>query len=195
MTELGVNIMIVHTHSAIGNLLYDYISNSTHLTVHKRSFLLGNVRPDIDPTLNSLTHRGKDLIEVLECLKDDLCLRDQSPIKFSEKLGILCHFMCDTFCRYHFYDSLWKKSIYEHIRYEIRLHFAFIASEKRFKKIIDHHISSSKGFVQVYKELTEQYAKETGEIERDIEYALAYCLSTIDEINSVRMPARKEHIA
>jgi hypothetical protein len=128
--------MIIHTHSAIGNFLYSYIIENTNLSISKKHFILGNVKPDINKTLKNLPHRSKDIIEVMECLTHELINREHSINKFSEKLGILCHFLCDTFCKYHFDEILWNKNIVEHLKYEISLHYIFMANITRLKETV-----------------------------------------------------------
>ncbi len=176
--------MIIHTHSAIGHLLYSYITENTNIVLNKKHFILGNIKPDINHTLRSIPHRSKDIIEVMECLKDELINRKQSVESFSLKLGILCHFLSDTFCRYHFEDHLWERNIVEHIKYEISLHYIFMIVPKHSKvTVINSKNKLFNNFHETYEHFTKSYKENKKTIIRDTDHALMFSVAVINLIN------------
>jgi hypothetical protein len=176
--------MIIHTHTAIGNLLHSYITENTNLVLDKKHFILGNIKPDINHSLRSIPHRSKDIIDVMECLKDELVNRNQSIETFSLKLGILCHFLSDTFCRYHFVDHLWERNIIEHVKYEISLHYAFMIASKHSKPtVINSRNEHFDDFRETYEHFAKNYMENKKNLIRDTDHALMFSVAVINLIN------------
>ncbi|MDP3388221.1 MAG: zinc dependent phospholipase C family protein [Eubacteriales bacterium] len=188
--------MIIHTHSAIGHLLYSHIVESTNLVLDKKHFILGNIKPDINRTLKSIPHRSKDIIDVMECLKNELTTRTHSIDAFSLKLGILCHFLSDTFCRYHFEDHLWERNIVEHVKYEISLHYTFVIASKHSKEtVINTSNELFDDFNEAYEHFTKSYIENKKTLLRDTDHALMFSVAVINMINHEILAKECVHVA
>jgi hypothetical protein len=175
--------LILATHSEIGKFLYLYILQKTQLTINKKSFVYGNIKPDIDKKLRNIPHRINNLIIFLEVEIQNLLSENNSVDEFSEKLGMVCHFLSDSFCSFHFYDKLWKKNIFEHIIYEIKLHYISktVLKEFSYNNLL---IQNTKDLNIIYKILENDYTKEKEKMSNDIKYALTFSILVINSINT-----------
>lgn len=75
----------------------------------KTWFAYGNIKPDIDFNMKTQDHtiQGANIH-----IKNELEKIEKTHLSreaFSESLGIINHFICDSFCAYHNRDSLIKK--------------------------------------------------------------------------------------
>lgn len=116
--------MIAHTHRLVGEFLYNQLSEDLQALLHRRSFVYGNVKPDIVKEYRKMSHYYRDNCEMIFSMLKDLLETAYSTEIFSEKLGILIHFFCDYTCVYHANDYIYEThSIRHHMQYEIKLHF------------------------------------------------------------------------
>ena len=85
------------------------------LYLHEKSFLLGNLFPDLIQSFFWCRHEysvsQNHLRKRIENLK-------KKTLFFSFKMGILTHYICDYFCYPH--SRIYDKNILEHIIYEVR---------------------------------------------------------------------------
>lgn len=176
--------MILPTHFFMGQYLYDYIAKETHLKIDKKSFVYGNIKPDFNKELRSLTHRIEPIQNYLQQIIKDICNNNVSK-KSSEKLGILCHFLCDTFCSYHFYDRLWEKSTIEHMIYEFKLHDVFMNTDKKLLVPNTEHVISANNFINIFNLIKTDYISDNSSISNDIKYSLTFAIATINSIDYV----------
>ncbi len=80
----------------------------------KGAFVSGNIKPDMDRSMRKMPHRFEPLSNYLVGLLDSLRMEGVDMEVFSEKLGILCHFLCDSFCSYHMRRELRARDMVEH---------------------------------------------------------------------------------
>jgi len=120
--------MLVFTHMLFANFLlneYDGLQEGS-FPLDRMGFRFGNILPDI----SSMAKRGhyfdetQDFITYYQSRVSDTTLGSWDR---SVALGVLCHFQCDYFCKYHHFSALQKKSILIHLAYELKLHLAFLA--------------------------------------------------------------------
>lgn len=98
--------------------------------------------------------------------------------KFSEELGVVCHFLCDFFCVPHNQRWEFKHSMKKHVVYEKNL--AKFAKLYKFKSYIDSNLSLEdlEEFIVAHQR---QYEK--GESFRnDLEYSFFICNSVINMV-------------
>lgn len=185
--------MIINTHAAIGEFLYKYITSSTMLELNRRSFIYGNMKPDIDRTLFQMTHRFESIEDFLNNLTEDIYSGNQSLQSFSNDLGILCHFLCDGFCSFHFHEDLWEKNIVEHIAYELKLHYIYKSLDKK-KILVDmKEWKCHDDMGSVFRTLKEQFINDKQSMATDISYAIRFSMITTEilnkNMNKVAIPA------
>lgn len=178
----GITLTVI-THSKMGTFLYKYICKNTKLLINKKSFVYGNIKPDIDKKLRSFPHRIDYLMGYLQNMIIELTTEKYKTEDFSEKLGIICHFLCDTFCSFHFYDDLWEKGIYEHLLYEIKLHQMFRSMKKNSLKIdLAYSIKNFDQFKTIYLILRNEYINDFDNMANNIKYALKFSMLVIELI-------------
>lgn len=107
-------------HVLIGTVVYEYIKDKYGIQLDKESFLKGNTSPD-----HSLAflrpHRMRYCAGAVRKKTIKLCRGNWGVVgkKASKKIGILCHYYSDFFCRAHNPKFGW--SLKDHVRYEDEL--------------------------------------------------------------------------
>jgi hypothetical protein len=105
------------------------------------------VKPDCVPKYKFMKHYFDESIDmVVEKIiyLSELTLEDihynMSIGKFSEELGVICHFLCDFFCAPHYYRLEFKSAsaVKQHMVYEKRL--AKLAKNFKYTGIINTNI-------------------------------------------------------
>jgi len=85
------------------------------LHLHEKSFLFGNLFPDLIQSFFWCRH---EYSASREYLKKKIEKLKKKPFLFSFQLGILTHYICDYFCYPH--SRIYDKSMLQHILYELR---------------------------------------------------------------------------
>ncbi|MGH4118171.1 zinc dependent phospholipase C family protein [Clostridium sp.] len=163
--------MIVDTHLLISNILFKRLSNNIDFKLDRVAFAYGNVKPDftnkdikcqhtLEDSLISVTNYSKKL------MRDDISIQ-----KFSEGLGVVCHFACDYFCIYH-RDGNEKKGAFEHLYYEMILHIRLIRLLARRKLRPNNNDMPDDSVEEIVLNLQKKYNTEEACLDRDINYAL-----------------------
>lgn len=135
------------THRIVAqNILKNANSKKVYLINHNR-FIWGAVKPDCVPKYKFRKHyyaESIDMIIAKICYLSSLSIEDivyrMSVEKFSEELGVICHFLCDFFCAPHYYRWEFKSTnaVKKHMLYEKRL--AKVAKRYRPSSLIDEKI-------------------------------------------------------
>jgi hypothetical protein len=99
-------------------------------------------------------------------MKDDISIG-----RFSESLGVICHFACDYFCIYH-RDGNDKKGAFEHLYYEMTLHIRLIKLLIRGKLRPNNNDMPYDNVEEIFLNLQKKYNIEEECLDRDINYAL-----------------------
>lgn len=126
--------MLVNTHIIIGKTVIDNIDSDKLFMVSEKNFLYGNVKPDMVSKYKLKKHYLEesfkmimDKIKYLSRLTLEDIRKRFSMSKFSQELGVICHFLCDFFCVPHSERWEFKHSMNKHIKYEREL--AIVAKE------------------------------------------------------------------
>lgn len=111
------------SHFAIGHLLYAALQ-SRGIYLNRIAFVYGNISPDYDPFLLVPTHFSKTCERSIAEISAMLCefpLEDDGRVgvEYSKRLGIMCHFICDFFCRAH--NKCFEGGLKRHASYENRM--------------------------------------------------------------------------
>ena len=125
--------MLYKTHLEIGENTFNTIEGRGRNLIDKKSFLKGNVLPDISPKYRLKKHGRKQFEEIIEekianlsGLSSDEIINNLGKEKFSIELGVICHFLCDFFSLPHDEEWGFKESVtLKHVLYEKNLHKVF----------------------------------------------------------------------
>lgn len=125
--------MLYKTHLEIGENTFNTIEGRGRNLIDKKSFLKGNVLPDISPKYRLKKHGRKQFEEIIEekianlsRLSSDEIIDNLGKEKFSIELGVICHFLCDFFSLPHDEEWGFKESVtLKHVLYEKKLHKVF----------------------------------------------------------------------
>ena len=138
----------MNTHKVIGENIIKYGSSKNISLISTKRFIWGNVKPDCVIKYKLMKHYYDESIDII--LKkifylSSLTLEDvyysMTIEKFSEELGVICHFLCDYFCAPHYYrwECKTTSAARKHMSYEKRL--ARIAKKFRPAVIINQEIT------------------------------------------------------
>lgn len=116
--------MIIPTHRLVGKYVYLMLNDENKNKLAYRTFVWGNVKPDIKSEYKSVSHyypaNEAFVFELLErALNAELTKKE-----YSDMLGVLIHFLCDYTCIYHNNMTINEaNSMRQHMQYEFLLHF------------------------------------------------------------------------
>ena len=175
--------MLVQSHYLFSDYLYKHFEKTPYgYLIDKNSFAYGNIKPDFDQKLRNFDHTiygtGKNISAELKRI------RTQAPDKqiFSESLGVITHFICDSFCAYHNQDALIKENFFNHFLYELKIHNKLRKrlSRKKLKPFLK--INEKSNVLAHFQQITEKYRSRKSKPARDLRYALGASIILLDKI-------------
>ena len=117
--------LLTNTHMMIASNFFDMANSSKVYLIDRKRFIWGNVKPDCVPKYKLMKHYYDesidmilDKIRMISSLSISDVFYNYGKNKFSEELGIICHFLCDYFCVPHSYRWEFKSYMKKHIFYE-----------------------------------------------------------------------------
>ena len=177
--------MILNTHLTISNALIENLDSSKSFFISEKNFIYGNIKPDMTSKYVLHKHYLKESFDMIIGKIKSLCKLSLDFIekyfsisKFSQELGVICHFLCDFFCVPHSQRWEFSHSFKKHVIYEKDLQS--IAKDTNFKtleKTSIHHIGGEAFFNKLYKE----YVKKE-DFENDLFFSTYMCNSVVDYI-------------
>lgn len=192
--------MNIFTHLSIAIKLKHIIEANFHVKLNTISFMTGNIKPDLSSRYINIPHLKKESEgfvreEIQNLLKTKIYEYENCSRDFSEKLGIITHYLSDFFCYAH--SEYFTGSMFEHYIYEMHLTIFNLKNLKlqthfRHEKnsLIKNNVSSLCGHLD---ELHKRYLCECREeyLSADIPFALKACTSICFSVISACM-ARRE---
>ncbi|MGL5353549.1 MAG: zinc dependent phospholipase C family protein [Clostridium sp.] len=179
--------MLMNTHTTLAK---DFISNmdrDKRSIINETHFIWGNIKPDcvskyklkkhyMDESLEMVVNK----IQFLASLSLEDIYKNSDENKFSQELGVVCHFLCDFFCVPH--NKRWEfksaNAMKEHVMYERDL--SKVAKEIKTRKDIERNINSRE--IESYiMNLQVEYEKVM-EYDNDLDFAYYVCQSVINMI-------------
>ena len=177
--------MILNTHLTISNALIENLDSSKSFFISEKNFIYGNIKPDMTSKYVLHKHYLKESFDMIIGKIKSLCKLSLDFIekyfsisKFSQELGVICHFLCDFFCVPHSQRWEFSHSFKKHVIYEKDLQS--IAKDTNFKtleKTSIHHIGVEESFNKLYKE----YVKKE-DFENDLFFSTYMWNSVVDYI-------------
>ena len=120
--------MMANTHLMIARNIYYNLDDILKEKVSYNNFLYGNVKPDLVSKYKLKKHYMDESLEmvvnkikVLSALSYNELNKKAAIVRFSQEVGVICHFLCDFFCVPHSERWEFKHSMSKHIKYEKEL--------------------------------------------------------------------------
>ncbi|MGL5086211.1 MAG: zinc dependent phospholipase C family protein [Clostridium sp.] len=179
--------MLMNTHTTLAK---DFIGN---MDIDKRSiinethFIWGNIKPDcaskyklkkhyMDESLDMVVKK----IQFLSSLSLQDIYKNNDENRFSQELGVVCHFLCDFFCVPH--NKRWEfksaNAMKEHVLYEKDL--SKVAKEFKIRKDMQRNLKP-KDIEEYILNLQKDY-EAVMEYDNDLDFAYYVCQSVINMI-------------
>lgn len=177
--------MILNTHLTISNALIENLDSSKSFFISEKNFIYGNIKPDMTSKYVLHKHYLKESFDMIIGKIKTLCKLSLDFIekyfsisKFSQELGVICHFLCDFFCVPHSQRWEFSHSFKKHVIYERDLQsIAKCTNFGTLEKDPIHHVGVEEFFNKLYKEYTK---KEN--FENDLFFSTYMCNSVVDYI-------------
>ncbi|WKY48176.1 zinc dependent phospholipase C family protein [Eubacteriaceae bacterium ES3] len=119
--------MFFATHIHIGQFLYEQLNKQEFdsFQIIKSAFVYGNVKPDITKML-FLKHQFSHIYDLF--CNQVYTVKDTSLSDWdrSVALGVVAHFLCDFFCKFHAKNPYNESSKWTHFWYEWDLHITVL---------------------------------------------------------------------
>jgi len=178
---------MMNTHKTMGENIIKYANTKSVYLINNKRFVWGNVKPDCAPKYKFKKHYYDESIDMIVekiIYLSSLTLEDvnynMTVGKFSEELGVVCHFLCDFFCAPHYYRWEFKSTsaVKQHMTYENNL--AKLAKNFKPTGIINTNIepSDTKDFIV---QLQKQYDGIL-DYENDLTFSYYVCDSVLNMI-------------
>lgn len=177
--------MMANTHLMIARNIYYSLDYKQQEFVSYNNFLYGNVKPDMVSKYKLKKHYMDesfemvlDKIKVLSALSHNELNKISAVVRFSQELGVVCHFLCDFFCVPHSERWEFKHSMNRHVKYEKELSTAsklFKFSDAKVKVFGYYNVE------EFIKGNHKMYAKSQS-YENDLIFANYVCLSIVNYI-------------
>ncbi len=188
--------LLMNTHIIIANNILNEANGTKIYLINKKRFIWGNIKPDCASKYKLMKHYYDESIEMilnkiklLSSLSVEDIYYDFGKNKFSEELGVICHFLCDFFCIPHNQRWEFKHSMKKHVLYEKKL--AKFAKLYKPKSYINSNLSLS-DIEDFIVEHLEKYKKEES-FKNDLSYAYFICNSVMNAIlNEVYVNSRTQ---
>ena len=177
--------MFVNTHILIGKSIVENINENKSFFISDKNFIYGNIKPDISSKYVLQKHYLEESLEMIFTKVEYLCTLNLDCIskyfsisKFSQELGVICHFLCDFFCVPHSRRWEMTHSMNKHITYEKEL--SIVAKETDLRKFKGDNIEPN-SFREFFNSIYLEYQSKT-EYKNDLLFSNYVCNSVVDYI-------------
>ena len=177
--------MILNTHLTISNALIENIDSSKSFFLSEKNFIYGNIKPDMTSKYVLHKHYLKESFDMIIGKIKSLCKLSLDFIekyfsvsKFSQELGVICHFLCDFLCVPHSYRWEFKHSMKKHLSYETELNT--IAKKTNLNKFINDDIKYD-SFGEFFNSLYIEY-QQILDHKNDLLFSVYACNSVVNYI-------------
>ena len=177
--------MLVNTHMILANNLFKIANSNGIDLIYKNRFLWGKLKPDCIPKYKKIKHYYNESIAMIILKINRLSKLTISDInndygrgKFSEELGIICHFICDYFCLPHNKRWEFKNAMKKHVIYENTLAKIAKVYNPPYKVCDEISVEEIEKFI-INKQV--EYSRDKGFL-NDLEFSYLVCNSIISMI-------------
>ncbi|MGM9533082.1 zinc dependent phospholipase C family protein [Intestinibacter sp.] len=177
--------MILNTHLTISQALIENLDPAKSFFLSEKNFIYGNIKPDMTSKYVLHKHYLKESFDMIINKIKSLCKLSLDFIekyfsvsKFSQELGVICHFLCDFFCVPHSQRWEFSHSFKKHVIYERDLQI--VTKETDFSKLERDPIHNI-GVEEFFNRLYRQYVKGE-DFKNDLFFSTYMCNSVVDYI-------------
>jgi hypothetical protein len=180
-------VKILHklTHLDFASVIRSAVSEQIDVELNRRGFIYGNIKPDIIPSYFLIPHFKKPKTmeflkaEIAELTKYKLQKHQKCSREFSERLGIVTHYLSDFFCYVHSQHS--NCGVLSHYIYEVKL-WLFCRKHCTSIKTLDYsrYIEITPNTDSIYtliENLQKKYLSKSPSYALDVVYSLRMCIS------------------
>lgn len=169
-------------HLVMSIALKQKIEDELNIKLDTAGFLFGSIKPDLAPFIINVPHYKNDAMDFIKVqIKALLAYKidryGKCTRQFSERLGVITHFLSDFFCYAH--SDYFTGNIINHFFYEVRLFGYFrkrFRTLKAFKYALKtNRISDFKSICSLIDELHVKYMDEKPSFALDIAFSLKMC--------------------
>lgn len=187
------------SHFAIGHLLNAALQNRG-VYLNRIAFVYGNIAPDYDPNLLIPTHFTKTCERMINEISTDLSARPLEAdgrvgAEYSKRLGILCHFICDYFCRAH--NKSFEGGLKQHAFYENRLDQYLRHSFQTLFDLDGEELPKTYTTVQELTSAVEEtkagYLSAPATLRSDLSCAFSVCMQVICSLTAMSRQNEAHH--
>ena len=174
------------SHIDLGNVIHEYLKTNQKIFLNKTSFIYGNVKPDLLPQLFIVPHLKESLFNFIKeelAHLSDICIENTEKIDaaYSERLGVVCHYISDFFCRVHNPEE--KINLLNHVQYEMKLS-KYIKNRRQIIEKINFSLSTPKfhtlhELIMRIESMNEEYLKSSKIMGMDALYSTQICIELI----------------
>lgn len=181
------------THLCISNKLKKIVEKQFDIKLDTLSFMIGNVKPDLSSKYMNIPHYKKDSFtfiqnEIQDILTTKIYEKHKCTSYFSERLGILTHYLSDFFCSAH--SDNFKGSMLEHYSYEMQVFVNYLTNYKVINTFcskdftIKHNVSSLISYID---SLHKKYSYECRDLSPvdDLLFTFKACMTLCFSIVSI----------
>ncbi len=111
-----------YSHYHMSRILLYKLQKDYGLTLPRYAFIWGNIRPDFSLKCRKKPHYYQEMEQDMQEMAREMVDTDKGKLGlwfFSDRLGVICHYLCDFFCYAH--SDQFAGEIKDHIRYEAKL--------------------------------------------------------------------------
>lgn len=177
--------MLIGTHMLIARKILKNMTQNKKDMLSNLNFIYGSIKPDILSKYKFKKHYAKEsytmimnkIISLSSLTMDDI-KKEVAIIKFSQELGVICHFLCDFFCTAH--SELWRKKykIFTHMKYEKKL----ASKARKFNFNLKDTILKINDDIRLFIEgCFKEYGKAISH-DNDIKFAYYVCINIVNYI-------------
>lgn len=175
--------MYCSTHIRLAEIIYKSLDNELKTKIRKSSFKYGNIKPDLNRMIIKFPHTIEGsfshIIKEIEQLIDQVnSLNQMEKREFSQRLGIITHYIADYFCMPH-NKCIMNNGLVKHLLYERKVsRLCKSTKDIRRSNVKDDFNSASYTCIAEY--ITEKHGKylmEAHSLSVDIEYAIQACVT------------------
>jgi hypothetical protein len=116
--------MNLYCHFAYVDALYDDFLNvekKYNIILNKKLLRLGSITPDIHPILRLQSHDQEKIISFYERFQNNIYIKGMIGHQISYYIGVLSHYICDTYCIEHHKMVADLNSFVRHVKYEKKM--------------------------------------------------------------------------
>ncbi|MCX8130538.1 MAG: zinc dependent phospholipase C family protein [Clostridia bacterium] len=172
------------THLYISKSVQKVIESKMNIKLNSIGFLYGNIKPDISSSYIKIPHYKEDSInflkrEIKEMISYRFTRLPKCTKQFSERLGVITHYLSDYFC--HAHSKQFSGNMVEHYFYESKLSQFYKANSGNINSFNDLETTDIaedyEAVCNCIEDLHSKYLKSGISFESDILFALNICVT------------------